>query len=63
MDTLLFRINTDDNPHVTDEALVEDCMQRLMEKWPQVTGYQYERVGNAVHILMWGDLSTPQEEA
>ncbi len=62
METLLFRIKTADNPHLEDEDLVAECMKQLMAKWPQVIGYQYERVDDAIHILMWGNLSAVQEE-
>lgn len=62
MQTLLFRIRTDTNTHLTDDELVADCMKRLMEKWPQVKGYQYERQEDSIHILLWGDLTAPKEE-
>lgn len=56
-DTLLFRIKTGKYPHLSDDDIVNECMDKLMEKWPQVKGYQYERVDDAIHILMWGDLN------
>jgi hypothetical protein len=63
MHTLLFRIRTKENSHLTDDQIVAECMDKLMAKWPQVKGYQYERQDECIQILMWGDIETgPQEE-
>ena len=64
METLLFRIRTADNPNLSDDEIVTECMEQLMRRWPQVKGYQYERQDDAIHVLMWGDLDKrPEEEA
>lgn len=62
METLLFRIKTKDNPNLNDDEVVAECMEQLQKKWPQVKGYQYERVDDAINILLWGDLNAPEEE-
>jgi hypothetical protein len=62
MQTLLFRIKTTENPHLTDDEVVAKCMKELMHRWPQVKGYQYERDGEAIQILLWGDINTSPEE-
>ena len=57
MTTLLLRIKSSDNPKLSDDEVVTECMQRLMEKYPQVTGYQFERLeGDYINVLLWGDL-------
>lgn len=50
-DQLLFRIQTKDNPELSDDQLVEECMNALMEQYPQVQSYQYERE-DAQHLLI-----------
>lgn len=58
MDTLLFRIRPASNPKLSDDEIVEECMRQLMERWPAVKGYQWERVEDSINVLMWGDLNT-----
>lgn len=56
MTELLFKVNTSKNQDISDEDFVKDCMKRLMEKYPQVRSYMYERVDeDHIHILLWGD--------
>lgn len=63
METLLFRIKTEHNPKLSDDALVDECMDRLIQKWPMIEGYQYERVEKEILILLWGDLNGPRKES
>ena len=57
MSELLFRVKTVNNPGLTDDRIVEDCMGFLTERYPQVQGYQWERLEEGVlQILMWGDI-------
>lgn len=53
----MMQIRTRANPSLSDDGVVKECMDRLMAEYPQITGYQYERVGDEfINILMWGDL-------
>jgi hypothetical protein len=57
MSELLFRVKTVNNPGLTDDRIVEDCMGFLTERYPQVEGYAWERLEEGVlQILMWGNL-------
>ena len=59
MSDMLLRLRIVNNPGLTDDQIVADCMGDLMARWPQVEGYQWERVGERIiQILMWGDLDT-----
>ena len=52
---LLMSVRTVENPKLKDDAFVDDCMAKLMEKYPQITDYQWERVDDRhINILMWG---------
>lgn len=63
MNTLMLKIKTIENPHLSDDKIVDECMERLMAKWPQVKGYQFERVDGAINVLMWGDIETDPAES
>jgi hypothetical protein len=57
MTELLFRVKVINRPDLSDDRIVEDCMGMLTERYPQVQGYQWERLEEGVlQILMWGDL-------
>lgn len=53
---MLFRINANGHDHLQDDTLVEVMMEKLMDKWPQITGYQWERVDGYINILLWGEI-------
>lgn len=58
MNDLLMHIKTtsDVNDHLRDDNIVHECMNSLIRKYPQITGYQYERVDGGINILLWGHL-------
>lgn len=55
MDTLLLRVRPAANPKLDDDEFVTESMQSLMERWPQIKGYQWERVDDSIQILMLGE--------
>lgn len=53
-DNLLMKVRIARNTELSDDKIVEECMNNLMEKYPQVAGYQYERPdADHILILMW----------
>lgn len=57
MKHVLFKVKIHNNPELSDDRIVEDIMNRLMADYPQVKGYQYERVSpEQMNILLWGDI-------
>ncbi len=56
MQNMLVRIRTVKNIELSDDKFVAECMDRLQAKYPQVTGYNFERVGEEhINILFWGE--------
>lgn len=55
MKTTVMRINTVNNPQARTDKAVQDCMEALMARYPQIKGYQYEFEGEKIVILMWED--------
>lgn len=44
------------HPVENKNKFVYECMGKLMEKHPYITGYNYEVVDDStINILMWGD--------
>jgi len=53
----LFRVTTTGNKELDDDDFVESIMDRLLIDYPQIQGYQYERVTKQhINILIWGDI-------
>ena len=53
---MLFRINANGHDKLQDDSLIAVFMKKLMEKHPQLTGYQYERDEHGyINILVWGE--------
>jgi len=64
MKTLLLRVKTVDNPKLSDDEVVIQCMNMLMEKYPEVVGYQFERTDeDYINILMWGNINTESKDS
>lgn len=58
MENLLFRIKTHKNVQLNDDVFVEECMELLTNKYPQITGYTYERTGpDIIQLMIWGNLN------
>lgn len=57
MKNLLFRVKTHRNKQLDDDEFVAECMNPLLEKYPGIEGYQFERVNEAeINLLIWGEL-------
>ena len=57
MKHVLFKVKIRNNPDLSDDAVVEDVMDKLMLDYPEVKGYTYERTGpEQINILLWGDI-------
>lgn len=53
-DNLLFRIKTHNNQNLSDDEFVKEAMDMLMERYPAIQTYQYERESDeAILILIW----------
>lgn len=53
-DNLLFRIRTHNNQNLSDDDFVKEAMDMLMQKYPQVKTYQYERESDdTILLLIW----------
>lgn len=56
MAELLVRVKTSSNRKLDDDEVVNECMERLVENYPEIDGWVFERVDDAhIQILMWGD--------
>lgn len=58
MRDLLFKINTEKNySNLSDDDFVKECMELLTTKYPEISGYQYERINETeINLLIWGDI-------
>lgn len=57
MEHALLKIKTTANPDLDDDAFVTEVMDRLLENYPQIHGYRYERTGSEqINLLIWGDI-------
>lgn len=53
-DNLLFRVKTKTNPKLNDDNTVQEIMSKLMDRYPQVKTYQYEREDEeTILLLIW----------
>lgn len=53
-DNILFRVRTHKNPKLQDDDFVQEIMGKMIEKYPQVKTYQYEREDeNTILLLIW----------
>lgn len=53
----LFKVRTENSEHLNDDEFVETVMNKLLNDFPQIESYQYERIdGEWLHILLWGDI-------
>lgn len=53
----LYRIKTVENTNLDKDEYVHEMMKTLMEKYPDIRGYQFERVDPIhIHVLIWGDI-------
>lgn len=44
------------NPKLSDDVIVDECMERLISAYPQIDGYTFERIDDMhIQILMWGN--------
>lgn len=56
MAELLVKVKTVSNPKLNDDMVVNECMERLAENYPEIEGWVFERIDDAhIQILMWGD--------
>lgn len=57
MNTMLMQVKTNTNENLSDDQFVQECMDLLVEKYPEISGYQYERVDHeTINIMIWGDI-------
>lgn len=57
MKCALYRVKTTANSKLDQDEYVHQMMEDLMVKYPQITGYQFERVDPIhIQILLWGDI-------
>jgi hypothetical protein len=50
------KINTRANDMLNDDEFVSQCMKMLMERYPSITGYHFERTGpQEIQLLIYGD--------
>lgn len=57
MKDLMMKVTITQNPELQDDEVVSECMDKLMNLYPQIRGYMFERVTkDHINILMWGDL-------
>ena len=61
MQHMLLRIKTEHNPQLNDEQYVIDVMDKLINDYPAVKGYFWERVGEHINLLIYGDITVARE--
>ena len=51
------RIKTVQNPSLKDDAIVDECMEKLMNEYPGVLqSYMWERVGEDIQVMIIGNI-------
>jgi hypothetical protein len=61
MENLLMRVKTTNNPKLSDDQIVHECMERLIEQYPCIESYIFERYNDEyINILMYGDFTVVQ---
>lgn len=57
MENVLMKIKTKQNDKLNDEEFVVECMDSLIERYPAIKGYVYERLNpDYIQLLIWGDI-------
>jgi hypothetical protein len=55
---MFMQVRTRKNMMLSDDEYVTDMMDSLMEEYPEVRGYVWDRMDNEfINIIMWGEIS------
>jgi hypothetical protein len=57
LNDLLLQVRTKENMLLSDDEYVTSMMDAMMDKYPQIVGYTWERMDDEfINILLWGDI-------